>query len=346
MPAAIGMHFFMNAPSLNHPRLWLKAGMDLFPLPLYESAMTHKAIGWILFLVFGFGTTGFSQTSSGPSGPRLIIRTDDIGFCHGVNMAFKRVADAGMVSSASVIVNTPWLDEAVEILKQHPEISVGIHLALNSEWKEYKWGPVTPYDKVPSLVDPFGKFYGTRKEFFSHKPKIKEVAKELRAQIDLALKKGLKVSYIDNHMGTAISTFEFQREMEKIAKEYGIGISRYFGEQEVQNVYAVAPEQKLSQALKNLNTMTNGGLYLLVCHIGTDNAEMQAMTDLNTFAPKNMSKHRQAEGDALCNPDYKATLRAKGIRLVGYKDLLGQIEMKRPFVSETYRNVVEKALAK
>jgi len=33
-----------------------------------------------------------------------------------------------MVSSVSVIVNTPWLDEAVEILKQHPEISVGIHL--------------------------------------------------------------------------------------------------------------------------------------------------------------------------------------------------------------------------
>ena len=75
------------------------------------------------------------------SRPRLIIRTDDIGFCHGVNMAFKRVAEQGIVTSASVIVNTPWLDEAVAILKAHPEISVGVHLALNSEWREYKWGP-------------------------------------------------------------------------------------------------------------------------------------------------------------------------------------------------------------
>lgn len=95
-------------------------------------------------------------------------------------------------------------------MKQYPEISVGIHLNLNSEWKEYKWGPVTPYDKVPSLVDPFGKFYGTRKELFSHRPKVSGVARELQAQIDLAKRKGLKISYVDNHMSTAISTLEFQ----------------------------------------------------------------------------------------------------------------------------------------
>ncbi|MDB6028938.1 MAG: hypothetical protein JWM68_5161 [Verrucomicrobiales bacterium] len=307
--------------------------------------MTHKAIASVLILIFGMLGVGRGQHSpTQPDGRRLIIRTDDIGFCHGVNMAFKRVAEQGMVSSASVIVTTPWLDEAVEILKQHPEISVGIHLALNSEWKEYKWGPVTPYNQVPSLVDPFGKFYGTRKEFFSHRPKTREVAKELRAQIDLAQRKGLKISYIDNHMSTAISTLEFQQEMEKIAKEYHIGISRYFSEQEVPNVYAVAPELKLSQALKNLETITNNGLYLLVCHIGTDDAEMQAMTDLNLFAPKYMSKHRQAEGDVLCHPDYKAALQSRKIRLVGYKDIFENGTMQRPFVSDKYDDVVKNAL--
>jgi predicted glycoside hydrolase/deacetylase ChbG (UPF0249 family) len=205
---------------------------------------------------------------------------------------------------------------------------------------------VTPCDQVPSLVDPFGKFYGTRKEFVSHRPKVKEVTKELRAQIDLAKQKGLKVSYIDNHMSTAISTLEFQEEMEKIAKEYGIGISRYFGEKEVPNVYAVAPEQKLSQALKNLNAVTNSGLYLLVCHIGTDYPEMQAMTDLNTFAPKNMSKHRQAEADVLCSLEYKAALQTKRIQLVGYKEFVGEEKMRRPFVSEKYEDVVNKAIGK
>jgi hypothetical protein len=251
-----------------------------------------------------------------------------------------------MVSAVSVMVTTPWLDEAVEILKQHPEISVGVHLALNSEWKEYKWGPVTPYDQVPSLVDPFGRFYASRKELFSHQPKIKEVARELRAQVDLARRKGLKISYIDNHMGAAISTLEFQEEMEKIAKEYHIGISRYFGEQEVRNVYDVAPEEKLSQAFKNLEAVTNGGLYLLVCHVGTDDAEMRAMTDLNTFGLKNMSKHRQAEADVLCSPSYKAALQARGIQLVGYEAVLNQEKMRRPFVSDKYRDVVKKAMGK
>ena len=278
--------------------------------------------------------------------PRLIIRCDDIGFCHGANLALKRVADHGVVSSVSVIVNTPWLDEAVEILKQHPEISVGIHLNLNSEWKEYKWGPVTSVDQVPSLVDPFGKFYGTRKEFFSHQPKISEVAKELRAQVDLAKRKGLNISYIDNHMGTAISTLEFQEEMEKIARENHIGISRYFGEQEVPNVFAVAPDEKLAQALKNLNTITNSGLYLLVCHVGTDDAEMQAMTDLNATGPRNMARHRQAEADVLCSPEYKAALQEKGVRLVNYRDLVKQEKMRRPFVSDKYEAVVKQAMAK
>lgn len=308
--------------------------------------MNHLVRAIVLILFAVVGAAHCQDVHGQTNGPRLIIRCDDIGFCHGVNMAFKRVAESGMVSSASVIVCSPWLDEAVEILKQHPEISVGVHLALNSEWKEFKWGPVSPADKVPSLVDPFGKFYGTRKEFFAHRPKVREVARELRAQIDLAKRKGLNISYIDNHMSTAISTLEFQEEMEKIAKEYHIGISRYFGETEVQNVYSEPLEQKLAQALKNLNVVTNGGFYLLVCHIGADYPEMQAMTDLNLFAPKFMSKHRQAEGDVLCSADYKAAVQARGIRLVGYKDIVNQEKMRRPFVSERYDEVVKKSLEK
>ena len=307
--------------------------------------MSRTIIAAFITLIWSLAPSR-AQTDTATNAPRLIIRTDDIGFCHGVNMAFKRIAELGMVSSASVIVNTPWLDEAVEILKQHPEISVGVHLALNSEWKEFRWGPVSPVDQVPSLVDPFGKFYGTRKELFSHRPKVEEVARELRAQIELARRKGLPISYIDNHMSTAISTLEFQQEMEKLAREYHIGISRYFGEQEVPNVYATLPEQKLPQALRNLETITNNGVYLLVCHVGTDYPEMQAMTDLNTFGPKNMSKHRQAEAEVLCSPQYKAALQTNGVRLIGYKEILATVTMRRPFVSDNYADVVRQALEK
>lgn len=302
--------------------------------------------GLVFALALGPGA-GLAQPAPEASpGPRLVIRCDDIGMCHGVNRAFKRIAELGMVSAASVMVNSPWLDEAVEILKQHPEISVGVHLTLNSEWKEYRLGPVTPYDQVSSLVDEFGKFRGTRQQFFAQRPRIEEVARELRAQVELARRKGLKISYIDNHMGTAIATREFQEEMEKIAKEYGLGISRYFGEREVPNVYAVAPDEKLSQALKNVQTVTNGVVYLMVFHVGMDDPEMRAMTDVHTYAPKHMSVHRQAEAEVLCSPEFKAALKARGIRLVGYEELRKSEPMRRPFVSEAYEEVVKKALAK
>ncbi|MFB3894718.1 MAG: ChbG/HpnK family deacetylase [bacterium] len=274
--------------------------------------------------------------------PRLIIRCDDVGLCHGVNMAFKRIAEQGMVTAASVMVTAPWIDEAVAILKQHPEISVGVHLNFNSEWVEYKWGPVTAYDQVPSLVDEFGKFYGMRKELMAHRPKVAEMAKEMRAQIEFAKRKGLNISYIDNHMGTAISTLEFQQEMEKLAKEYQIGISRYFDELDNGLVYSVPPEQKLDEGIKIIDSMTTSGTYLLVCHVGTDTPEMQAMTDVHSFGLKQMSKHRQAEADVLCSPKFKQEIEKKGIKLIGYNTLVaeGLDKMKRPFTSDTYETVM------
>ena len=49
--------------------------------------------------------------------------------------------------------------EAVEILRDQPQVSAGIHLTLNSEWQHYKWGPVLGASRVPSLVDENGHFH-------------------------------------------------------------------------------------------------------------------------------------------------------------------------------------------
>src|SRR5439155_666777 len=68
----------------------------------------------------------------------LLIRTDDIGMSHSVNMAMEKLVSTGMPVSVSVLFVCPWYQEAVEILKRHPNVSVGIHLALNSEWKNYR----------------------------------------------------------------------------------------------------------------------------------------------------------------------------------------------------------------
>jgi predicted glycoside hydrolase/deacetylase ChbG (UPF0249 family) len=279
---------------------------------------------------------------------RLIIRTDDMGFCHACNMAHKKVFEEGVATAVSVMVISPWLDECAAILRDHPEVSVGVHLTLNSEWAEYKWGPVSPVNEVPSLVNAFGKFYGSRGELMRNKPKLDEVEKELRAQIELALRKGLNISYIDYHMGAAVNCLEFQEIVEKLANEYHVGISQYFGETYIEKVYSTPPEGKLAKGIEIMNSLDEPGDFLFVCHPGLDNPEMSAMTDLNVFGLKEMSKHRHAVTDMLCHPDFKAAIKKKGIQLIGYETLKaeGLHLMKRPWTKAPYDEVVEAALPK
>ena len=91
--------------------------------------------------------------------PRLLIRLDDIGMSHSVNMAVEKLAKTGIPFSASVQFACPWYQEAVAILKKYPNVSIGVHLTLTSEWRGYRWGPVTGRTAVPSLVDSIGYFY-------------------------------------------------------------------------------------------------------------------------------------------------------------------------------------------
>jgi predicted glycoside hydrolase/deacetylase ChbG (UPF0249 family) len=270
--------------------------------------------------------------------PELIVRLDDIGFCHAVNAAAERILNEGVCTSISVIVNTPWFPEAVEILKRHPEVSVGVHLTLNAEWKEYRWGPVLPRSEVPSLVDEDGHFFPSRKTFFTNNPKTAEVEKELRAQIDLALKKGLKISYIDYHMGTAVSTPELQRVVEKLATEYQVGISKYFRETYAPTVYRIPPDKKLDHAIKIIDDMSERKRYLFVLHPGLHTPEMAAMTDQNASGVSEMSRHRQAITDLLCAPKFKATIQRRNLKLVGYKELKrqGLDQMHRPWDADPY----------
>jgi predicted glycoside hydrolase/deacetylase ChbG (UPF0249 family) len=263
----------------------------------------------------------------------LLIRCDDIGMSRSVNMAAKKVLETGLPISFSVMVPCPWFEDAVALLKQYPQASVGIHLTLNSEWKQYRWGPVSGKHMVPSLVDSMGNFFPSRAKLFANKPALHEIEFELRAQIEKAKKAGLPIAYLDYHMGAAMQTLETRQIVEKLAKEFGVSISRYYGEKDMPSMYAAAPETKKAQLLEQLNKLKPGSIQLLVTHVGIDNDELAAMEDLNPGAPAEMSKHRQAELNALLSPELRKLLQQKHFKLVNYTMLNQQIginKMKRP----------------
>jgi predicted glycoside hydrolase/deacetylase ChbG (UPF0249 family) len=291
---------------------------------------TVTCFSWMLS---ASSVTFVSAQNATPAAVSLIIRTDDIGMSHSVNMAMQKLVSTGMPVSVSVLFACPWYQEAVEILKQHSNVSVGIHLALNSEWKNYRWGPVAGSTAVPSLVDANGFFFPSSEALHQHNPSVVEVEKELRAQIDRALRSGVKIDYVDYHMGTVTRYPEFREVTERLAREYGLGMSEYFGEAEDAPQYAAAPAQKGDSLVAMINRL-KPGLNLVVTHVGIDDAELGALLDMNTDQPlPDMSKHRQGELTALTSRRFSAALKARNVVLVTYRDLIareGLRSMRRP----------------
>src|SRR2546425_3988140 len=252
---------------------------------------------------------------------------------HTVNMAMQKLVSTGMPVSVSVLFVCPWYQEAVEILKQHPTVAVGIHLALNSEWKNYRWGPVTGSQAVPSLVDANGFFFPSSEALHQHNPSVAEVEKELRAQIDRALRSGVKIDYVDFHMGTATRYPEFREVTERLAREYGLGMSGYFGETMDAPQYAAAPRSKADSLVAMIDRL-RPGVNAVVTHVGVDDAELGALVDMNTDEPlPEMSKNRQGELDALTSQRFTGALKARNVVLITYRDVItkhGLKAMRRP----------------
>jgi predicted glycoside hydrolase/deacetylase ChbG (UPF0249 family) len=263
----------------------------------------------------------------------ILIRCDDWGMCHSVNIAAKQVLEKGFPVSASVMFTCAWYQEAVDLLKRYPNVSVGVHLTLNAEWKNYRWGPVAGRSVVPSLVDSNGYFFPSREKLFGNNPKLSEIELELRTQIERAVHSDVRIDYVDYHMGAAMQTSETRAIVEKLAAEYHLAISRYFDEVDVEDGYSVAPGNKLDTLLFNTKKLQPGGTKLFVIHVGMDDPELSAMEDLNVFGPKDMSKHRQAELDALISPQFQSLIHSSKYRLLNYRQLIeekGLNTMKRP----------------
>ena len=139
-----------------------------------------------------------------PPDARLVIfHADDVGMCHGSNRAFVELFDAGIVRSGSLMACCPWAPEMLAIARQRPELDLGVHLTLTSEWQGYRWGPLTTRNPASGLADEFGCFWPNLESFPPHLDV--ELAKaELRAQVEMVHRAGVAFTHVDAHMGAAL----------------------------------------------------------------------------------------------------------------------------------------------
>src|SRR5688500_16756287 len=259
--------------------------------------------------------------------PEVLLRLDCTGSNHAVNTAIGKVAATGMPFSVSVLFACPWYQEAVEILRQHPQVAVGVHLALNSEWRNYRWGPVLGKGGVPSLVDSVGYFHASGGAFLRSRYDLGEVERELTAQVERALASGLRITYVDAHMGTAEATPQLREVVERVARRYGLGISTYFGES-YYTLWGVPVASKTSALLAHLAGAKRDTVNLIEVHVAERTPEMEVIFDMNApsqNAPEaGVAAHRKAELEAMLSPELAALVRSGRIRLVTYQELMGR----------------------
>ncbi len=260
----------------------------------------------------------------------LIINADDFGMCHAINEAVFRALEKGVLRSTTLMVPCPWALHAMHFLADHPEIPFGIHLTAISDWVDYRWGPVTSREKVPSLIDQTGYFYNFEhmSEFLAQ-VRLDQLEMEFRGQIEAVLTAGLKPTHLDWHalrlrIGGRADILEM---MFKLAKEYGLAL-RLMGKSWIEKVqsqgfptndydlldsYLLDPVGKSARYEQMLRELP-AGLSEWAVHPGLDNAELLAIEP--------DGKHiRQTDFNFLMSQAAEDIVKEEGIILLDYRAL-------------------------
>ncbi len=281
--------------------------------------------------------------SAEPVGERyVIIHADDAGMSHSVNRATIAAMERGIVSSASIMVPCPWFKEFAAYAKAHPEKDFGVHLTLNSEWDNYRWGPVVGKDKAPSLVDGEGYLWDNVAQV-ALSADAAEVKAELRAQVQRALDFGVPLSHLDTHMGALASRPDLLQAYVELGIEFDLPVlfvRNFDREIPIPAVHTrglqLIPElekhklpildsltqlytngtfdDKKSQYLRAIADSKPGVQYLIL-HCGYDDAELQAITS--------SSKIRDTDRRVAMDPDFMEAVKRTGVKVVSWKQVRG-----------------------
>lgn len=280
---------------------------------------------------------------------RVIINADDFGLCEGVNSGIIKAFREGILTSASLMTNTPGFEQAVELARANPSLGVGVHLNL------VRGLPLVEPKEIPALVKKNGYFYGSVYPVFSGllrgKINIEEVEREWRAQIERALGAGLSVTHLDSEKHSHTFPPLFRLTL-KLAAEYGICRVRYINER----CFVWPPSQMLkawliagwcsrekphleglgikvvdhfhglcqagrvtAQWLKKILKKLRPGSTEIMTHPGFLTEDLLELEkNLGSYY---INRRREAELEALISPELKFLVKELDIKLISYRDL-------------------------
>ena len=129
----------------------------------------------------------------------LIVNADDFGFTSGVNRAIVEAHSRGVVTSSTLMANGPAFEQAAQLAKTVPKLSIGCHVVL------IDGRPVLGVEQLPSLTN--GSHFRDGLMTFAARAiagriDTNEIIAEATAQIRKLQSAGIAVSHIDTHKHT------------------------------------------------------------------------------------------------------------------------------------------------
>ena len=266
----------------------------------------------------------------------LIVHADDIGMAHSVNRATLEGLRAGVVNSGSIMVPCPWFPEIAAYVREHPGLDLGLHLTLTAEWNHYRWGPVLPADKVPTLLDSLGFLYATAEEA-ARRMDPREAEAEIRAQVERAIAFGVQPTHLDSHMGTLFQTPELFAAYLRVGRDYKIPVLVPGGlmrQQAPQLMALLTPEDIVIDHLAIATPMVPAdewegfyarlienlepGVTEIIVHLAYDDAEMQAAT---IGHPDYGAAWRQRDLAAVTSASLRRLLEQHHVHLITWREI-------------------------
>jgi len=267
----------------------------------------------------------------------LILHADDLGMSHSENAATFYGIEHGSISSASIMMPTPWVTEAANYQHDHPKADFGLHLTLTSEWNYLKWGSVAASSTVPGLLNNHGFLFASVDSVYKSATAA-EVEKELRAQIEKAKSLGIDITHLDSHMGTLFGRLDYLKVLIKLGREYKVPVllckpifklafhvdldSLTTDKDVTLDMIYMAYPPDYKNGMENFYTgilkSLKPGVSEIIFHVGYNDSEMQAAT---IGQADYGAEWRQADFNFFSGDKCKALLKEQNIQLITWREI-------------------------
>ena len=165
---------------------------------------------------------------------------DDFGLSIPVNEAVSQAHQKGILTSTSLMVAAPEVDDAVARAKELPGLNIGLHLVLSNGRS------CLPVNDIPDLVNTDGEFSNKLvssgiKMFFNASVK-QQLKDEIRAQFEAFIATGLHLDHVNTHNHMHLHPTVFDAIIE-IGQDYAMDAMRVPDEKPLQALIATRKEK-------------------------------------------------------------------------------------------------------